>query len=175
MGDGGAVLTNDDTIAHKVKLLRNYGSSKKYYHDLAGTNSRLDELQAAFLRVKLKALDRCNDDRRYIASQYSYQLRDTSVQIPWTHPDVSPVWHLYVIRSNERDALKVHLEENGVSTVIHYPIPPHQQSCYRELYQNNLPIAEKYAREVLSLPIYPGLKDEEIQRVVNAIRSFRPS
>lgn len=172
LGDGGAVLTNDEDIAYKVKLLRNYGSSEKYHHNLAGSNSRLDELQAAFLRVKLRYLDQCNEERRDIASQYSHLLRDTSVQIPWTHPDVLPVWHLYVIRSKERDALKAHLEERGIATVIHYPIPPHQQSCYRDLHQQQLPIAEQCAREVLSLPIYPGLKDEDVQAIVNAVQSF---
>lgn len=172
LGDGGAVLTNDEEIAKKVKLLRNYGSSKKYQHDLAGRNSRMDELQAAFLRVKLRVLDRCNDERRHIASQYSHLLRDTSVQIPCTHPDVMPVWHLYVIRSNERDALKAHLEDRGIATVIHYPIPPHRQRCYRESHQQILPVAEQFAREVLSLPIYPGLTDEDVDRIANAIRSF---
>lgn len=172
LGDGGAVLTNDDEIAHKVRLLRNYGSAKKYHHEIAGSNSRLDELQAAFLRVKLMVLDRCNEERRRIATAYSQLLEGCCVQTPWTHPDGIPVWHLYVVRSPERDALKAFLEEQGIATVIHYPIPPHQQPCYRQFQQRSLPIAEQCASEVLSLPIYPGLSDEEVHSVVHAVRSF---
>lgn len=172
LGDGGAVLTSDDTIAEKVRLLRNYGSTKKYHHDLAGANSRLDELQAAFLRVKLKELDQCNEQRRQIASTYSRLLQDSCIQTPWCHPDIIPVWHLYVIRSSERNALKVHLEDQGIATVIHYPIPPHQQSCYLQFHGCYLPIADQLANEVLSIPIYPGLRDEEVLSVVDAIKSF---
>jgi dTDP-4-amino-4,6-dideoxygalactose transaminase len=172
LGDGGAVMTNDDTIALKVKLLRNYGSSQKYHHDIPGINSRLDELQAAFLRVKLRELDRCNEARRRIAASYTKFLERCPIHTPWTHPDVIPVWHLYVIRSKERDALKSYLEEQGIATVIHYPIPPHQQPCYREYEGHHLPIAEKCANEVLSLPIYPGLSDDEIKTIACAIGTF---
>ena len=172
LGDGGAVTTNDDTIAHKVKLLRNYGSSQKYHHDIPGTNSRLDELQAAFLRVKLNELDRCNEERRRIATSYSEQLEGCSILTPCFHPDVIPVWHLYVVRSVKRDALKAYLDEHGIATVIHYPIAPHHQPCYQEFRMHNLPIADQLAKEVLSLPIYPGLRDEEIQAVGHAVRAF---
>ena len=174
-GDGGAVLTNDREIALRVKFLRNYGSSKKYHHDLPGCNSRLDELQAAFLRVKLRVLDRCNEERRNIAGLYSELLSNSTVETPRGDSSGIPVWHLYVIRSKQRDALKMHLEERGIATVIHYPIPPHKQPCYREYQHLNLQIAVEHAETVLSLPIYPGLRDDEIQNVVNAIQEFKPT
>lgn len=170
LGDGGAVLTNDDTIAEKVKQLRNYGSKVKYQHDLLGYNSRLDEMQAAFLRVKLAALDEGNSRRREVADQYSKLLANTGIVLPYVPEYAEPVWHLYVIRSKQRDALKLHLEQQGVTTVIHYPIPPHQQVCYRDYAGQSLPVAEFLAGEVLSLPMFPALKTAEIDQVSAAIR-----
>ena len=172
LGDGGAVLTNDEAIADKVKQLRNYGSTIKYQHELAGYNSRLDELQAAFLREKLHFLDAWNKRRREIAVAYSASFANASIDCPFVPSYAEPVWHLYVIRSKKRDALKAHLEQNGIFTVIHYPTPPHRQVCYRGADFGFLPIAERMAAEVLSLPMSPDLQNEEVQRVVAAINAF---
>lgn len=172
LGDGGAVLTNDEAIARKVRTLRNYGSTVKYQHDFAGYNSRLDELQAAFLREKLKVLDNWNSLRRNVASAYATQLRGCSFEIPFV-PDYSePVWHLYVIRSKFRDSVKAYLESNGVSTVIHYPTPPHRQACYLEYAGHSLPISEALSSEVISLPMSPDLREEELMQVCLMLRSF---
>lgn len=168
LGDGGAVLTNDNAIAEKVKQLRNYGSKVKYQHDLVGYNSRLDEMQAAFLRVKLAVLDVWNARRREIAAQYSELLVNADIVLPYVPEYAEPVWHLYVIRSKQRDALKAHLEQQGVSTVIHYPIPPHRQGCYQGFQRHNLPIADIFAEEVLSLPMSPAMSDDEVELVVRA-------
>ena len=169
LGDGGAVLTNDDAIADKVKQLRNYGSKVKYQHDIAGYNSRLDEMQAAFLRAKLAVLDEWNARRRDIATTYSKLLAGADIVLPLVPEYAEPVWHLYVIRSKQRDALKAHLEQQGVSTVIHYPIPPHRQACYQGFQGYNLPIAEMLAEEVLSLPMSPAMSAEEVELVAHAI------
>lgn len=166
LGDGGAVLTNDIAIAKKVRLLRNYGSQEKYRHDLPGFNSRLDELQAAFLRVKLQYLDGWNDRRCAIASQYSTQLKGSELILPFVPEWAEPVWHLYVVRSQQRDALQKKLEQHNISTAIHYPRPPHLQACYKDFSSSNLPLAEKFAKEVLSLPISPTLDEVDVQSVV---------
>ncbi len=171
LGDGGAVLTNDDQVAEKVRQLRNYGSKVKYQHDIAGYNSRLDEMQAAFLRVKLSVLDQWNARRREIAVQYSKLLAGADIITPAVPDYAEPVWHLYVVRSKQRDALRAHLESQGVSTVIHYPTPPHLQGCYRDLGLGHLPVAEALANEVLSLPMSPMLTDEEIRHVVAQLRA----
>ena len=173
LGDGGAVLTNDDAIAGKVKQLRNYGSNIKYQHDLAGYNSRLDEMQAAFLRAKLAVLDEWNARRREIATQYSKLLAGADIDLPLISEYAEPVWHLYVIRSKYRDALKAYLEQQGVSTVIHYPIPPHRQTCYQDFKGHTLPIAERLAGEVLSLPMSSSLRAEEIEHVAKNVLGFQ--
>tara|TARA_R110001592_G_scaffold363300_1_gene683445 strand:- start:27675 stop:28793 length:1119 start_codon:yes stop_codon:yes gene_type:complete len=172
LGDGGAVLTNDETIANKVKQLRNYGSKVKYQHDLPGYNSRLDELQAAFLRVKLAKLDAWNVLRREVACQYSKLLANTNIGLPFVAEFAEPVWHLYVIRNKQRDTLKEHLEQQGVSTVIHYPTPPHLQACYQSFRGQHLPIAEMLANEVLSLPMSPVLDPVELEHVTKSIHGF---
>jgi len=172
LGDGGAVLTNDDTIAGKVRHLRNYGSKIKYQHDLIGYNSRLEEMQAAFLRAKLVMLDEWNARRKEIAAQYSKILAGAHIDVPRVPEYAEPVWHLYVIRSKHRDRLKAHLEEQGVSTVIHYPVPPHRQVCYQEFKGHTLPIAVMLAEEVLSLPMSPALKAEEVELVARTIVTF---
>jgi dTDP-4-amino-4,6-dideoxygalactose transaminase len=172
LGDGGAVLTNDDAIADKVRRLRNYGSTVKYQHELAGYNSRLDELQSAFLSEKLKVLDKWNAKRREIAATYSSLLDACDCVLPFVPEFAEPVWHLYVIRSKQRDALKAHLEQQGISTVIHYPTPPHQQACYPYYGNHALPVAEMLAGEVLSLPMSPDLREDEIDRVCKAVRGF---
>ncbi len=171
LGDGGAVLTSDDAIANKVRQLRNYGSTVKYKHDLAGYNSRLDEMQAAFLRAKLVVLDEWNVRRREIATQYSDLLVDAGIILPFVPEYVDPVWHLYVIRSKRRDTLKAHLEQQGISTVIHYPIPPHRQACYQDFQGHHLPIAEMLAEEILSLPISPVMSVNEVEFVARAMET----
>jgi len=169
LGDGGAVLTNDDEIASKVRRLRNYGSTVKYQHELAGYNSRLDELQAAFLRVKLSMLDAWNDRRREIADSYIRSLDDQRFGLPFVPDCTDPVWHLFVIRHARRDALRDHLTKNGVNTVIHYPIPPHLQACYAPFSTHHLPIAKQLAGEVLSLPMSPDMSEAEVGRVLEVL------
>lgn len=172
LGDGGAVLTSDPVIADKVRMLRNYGSREKYQHEIAGYNSRLDEMQAAFLRVKLSLMNEWNNARREIARQYSSQLNDTELVLPEVPGWAEPVWHLYVIRCKQREVLKRHLQENGVSTVIHYPVPPHRQLCYKGLIKEQYPVADLLSEEVLSLPISPTITPEEISYVTDVIRRF---
>lgn len=172
-GDGGAVLTNDASVAEKVMQLRSYGSKVKYQHDIAGFNSRLDEMQAAFLRAKLRVLEQWNKRRKEVAALYTELLGDIEeITLPLIKKGCESVWHLYVIRSKKRDALKEHLASHGIDTVIHYPIPPHKQECYREQYTESLPIAEQLAGEVLSLPMSPMLSDQEVDFVASSIREF---
>jgi dTDP-4-amino-4,6-dideoxygalactose transaminase len=163
-GDGGAITTNDPNIAETIRLLRNYGSRSKYEHEIAGCNSRLDPLQAALLRVKLKYLDGWNIRRREIADLYRNNLARFfhEICLP-TVPDwAEPVWHLYVIQTPKRDRIQEYLSNNGVATLIHYPKPPHLQAAYAPvgLAPESLPIAENLSKEVLSLPIYPGISTE---------------
>jgi dTDP-4-amino-4,6-dideoxygalactose transaminase len=172
LGDAGAVLTNDASIAEKVRALRNYGSRTKYQHDLLGCNTRLDEMQAAFLRVKLNNLDIWNERRRQIARHYSTHLQDTGLVLPGVPAWADPVWHLYVVRSSKREALRAHLAKSGISTAIHYPIPPHRQSCYPDFSNLRLPLSEKLSKEVLSLPLSPALTMREADEVAEALREF---
>ena len=169
LGDGGAVTTDDAALATAVRLLRNYGSARKYVHEQAGVNSRLDELQAAALRVKLRHLDAWNARRRAIAARYTEALRDT-VLVPAVAPAADPVWHLYVIRVPDRDALAARLAERGIETLVHYPTPPHLQAAFAGTYGPQ-PIAETLAREVLSLPIGPHLDDAAVDEVIAAVRA----
>jgi dTDP-4-amino-4,6-dideoxygalactose transaminase len=175
LGDGGAILTNDSFIAEEVRKLRNYGSSKKYHHDLIGFNTRLDELQAAFLREKLKVLDAWNMGRKKVAQQYLNHLSPEKV-IPPTIPEYSdPVWHLFVVLSDHRDELQKYLLSLGVNTGIHYPVPPHLQPCYQNIANGDFKIAERLSKEVLSLPISPLLQAETVKDIADAINNFRPS
>ena len=167
LGDGGAVTTSDESLARSLRLLRNYGSERKYVHEQAGVNSRLDELQAAVLRVKLRHLDSWNARRSAIAARYSAALSDV-VETPFVPSNVEPSWHLYVIRSPDRDALAARLEERGVETLIHYPTPPHRQPAFAS--EVSLPIAERLAAEVLSLPMGPHLSDADVDAVIAAVR-----
>lgn len=175
LGDGGAVLTNDATVAARVRELRNYGSKVKYKHDLAGYNTRLDEMQAAFLRVKLSVLDTWNQRRREIADTYGRTLSGCGLVLPVVPDHVQPVWHLYVVATAEREALRAHFERAGVATVIHYPIAPHKQSCYSEFAAHALPLAEQMAAEVLSLPMSPAMTQEEVAYVAQVIHDFAPT
>jgi dTDP-4-amino-4,6-dideoxygalactose transaminase len=175
LGDGGAVTTNDATLAQAVRTLGNYGSRVKYYNDVAGYNSRLDELQAALLSVKLPSLDAGNTQRKAIAAFYSEQLADLpgGIVLPLVPEWADPVWHLYVIRHPQRDALAKALAAAGVGTIVHYPVPPHLQPAYAELgfKQGDFPIAEAIHREVLSLPIGPTMTLEQAAEVVAALRT----
>lgn len=172
LGDGGAVLTPDRAIADKVRQLRNYGSSVKYRHELPGCNSRLDELQAAFLRAKLPLLDDWNARRTRLAARYTAALASSALQLPRPAAHLDSSWHLYVIRSNARDPLQAHLQEQGIESVIHYPVPPHLQACYRGQLPARFPLTEQLAREVLSLPMYPTLAQADQDRVIRAIGAF---
>jgi dTDP-4-amino-4,6-dideoxygalactose transaminase len=172
-GDGGAVTTNCAEIAEQVRLLGNYGSRIKYVNDEKGVNSRLDPIQAAALGVKLKVLDQWNARRKSIAARYGSALADTPLILPKVPEWADPAWHLYVVRCPDRDQLKRHLDAGGIQTLIHYPIPPHLQAAYRDLNmpRGSLPIAERLADEVLSLPIGPHLPDDDVDRVIAAIHS----
>lgn len=173
LGDAGAVTTNDDELAEKIRILRNYGSKIKYVNLFKGDNSRLDELQAAILRIKLKYLDADNAKRREISKYYRENIKNDRVILPQTIDELSHVWHLFVIRTENRDKLSDYLKENGINTMIHYPIPPHKQQAYSEFNHLHLPVTEKIHNEVLSLPISPVLKKEDVEKVVNAINNYK--
>ena len=175
LGDAGAVVTNNKELADKIRALGNYGSDYKYHHIYKGHNSRLDELQAAFLSVKLPHLDRMNEARRRIAKRYSEGIHNPRVITPYVMDDCVPVWHIYGVRCKERDALEKHLNEKGICTNKHYPIPMHLQACYRDLNipQGALPIAEEISATELSLPMYYGMTDEEIRYVIDAVNEFQ--
>jgi dTDP-4-amino-4,6-dideoxygalactose transaminase len=173
-GDGGMCVTNDGKIAEKLKLLRNYGQKTRYHHAIKGFNSRLDEIQAAILRVKLKHLDGWNKKRREIAGKYDVLLKGSDVIPPKAASYSNHIYHLYVIRTKKRDELQEHLKKNGINTIIHYPIPIHLQEAYADLgiKKGSLEISEKAAGEILSLPIFPELTDEEIETVAAKVKSF---
>ncbi len=172
-GDGGMVVTNNEEITERIKMLRNYGQSKKYYHDFMGYNSRLDEIQSAILRVKLRHLDEWNNKRREHAKLYNELLENVSgIKTPVEKDYTKHVYHLYVIRCKNRYELQQYLTSKGVSTGIHYPIPVHLQRAYKHLEYNKggFPITERYANEILSLPMFPELTDEEIKYICNRIK-----
>ena len=171
LGDGGAVTTNDPALAERIRVLRNYGSQLKYRNEVKGFNSRLDELQAAFLRVKLRRLDAWNQARQAIAERYLEHLGDSGLGLPWVPNWAAPVWHLFVVRSSRRDELQRDLGDMGIQTQIHYPIPPHLQTAYADLgiAEGSLPLAEAIHREVLSLPMGPGMAPEDSNRVIDAV------
>ncbi len=169
-GDGGAVVTNDDDIADKVRILRNYGSRSKYYNALKGFNSRLDEVQAAFLRVKLKKLDEWNERRSAAAKCYLSLLQDSKgLVLPYVPIWSEPAWHLFVIRHERRDDMQKHFSEAGIGTLIHYPVPPHLSEAYGNLYHCPLPLTEKIAETVLSLPIGPHISNDDIVFIGNIL------
>lgn len=174
-GDGGMVTTNDAEIADKVDILRRHGGKRRYYHEVLGFNSRLDEIQAAILRVKLPHLDRWEERRREIARHYDNLLADVpEVVTPFVLPGVQHVYHQYTIRARSRDDLAKYLQEQGIGSMIYYPLPLHLQKMYDSLgyAEGDLPESERAAREVLSLPMYPELGEEQIERIAGAIRSF---
>lgn len=174
LGDAGAVVTSNEDLAEIVRALGNYGSDYKYHHVLKGNNSRLDELQAAFLAAKLPHLDRMNEERRRIAHKYLDGIRNPKVVLPTVDDEMVPVWHIFGIRCAERDALETWLNERGVSTNKHYPIPMHLQECYSDLgfKRGDYPIAEEISETQLSIPMYYGMSDDEIDYVIESINLF---
>lgn len=175
-GDGGALTTNNKYYAEEFKVIRNYGSKRIHYeNEIIGMNSRLDELQAGMLRVKLKHLNELNDERRKIAKRYDEGINNSLIHPLMTRPGSYSVYHQYVVHCEKRDELMNYLKETGISTIIHYPIPPHLQAAYKYLgyKKGDLPISEKYAKEVLSLPMYNGMSEEEQDFVIERINSFK--
>ena len=175
LGDGGAITTNDSALADKLRTLRNYGSQLKYHNEIVGFNSRLDELQAAFLRTKLPLLDKDNQHRTEIAEIYQQGLGGLKeLTLPFISKDGNSAWHLYTIRHPQRDRLAEHLAKHGIATMIHYPIPPHLQPAYSSLgkKKGDYPITEKIHSEILSLPIGPTMPFEQVIKVISAVRQF---
>lgn len=174
-GDGGAIVTNDKVIAESVRVFRNYGSEKRYYNRVVGTNSRLDEIQAGLLRIRLSHLPELTDDKRRICLRYMEEIHNNSIQLPKLREGASHIWHQFVIRTDRRQELINYLNEKGIGTIIHYPIPPHLSEAYGYLnmHKGNLPITERYAESVLSIPLYNGMTEEEQTYVIKAINGFR--
>ena len=175
MGDGGAVTTNDSVIADRIRMLRNYGSREKYVNEVRGFNSRLDPLQAAVLRVKLKYLDEWNVRRKQVAGQYLEGFSDSGLMLPYVPDWADPVWHLFVVRHPQREVLQQHLQESGIETQIHYPIPPHKQQAYADFgfSDENLPLSSRMASELLSLPIGPHLDQSSVNSVISMVKSSK--
>lgn len=175
-GDGGCIVTADAELADKCRALRNYGSREKYHFEEVGMNSRLDELQAGLLRVKLTYLDELNAERREIAARYREGIRSPWARLPRVRPGAVSTWHQFVIHSPCRDQLRAYLLEKGIGTEIHYPIPPHLSQAYRHLGYGpgDFPLTERAAGEVLSLPMFNGIREDETRRVIEAINAFRP-
>lgn len=174
LGDAGAVVTNNKDYADKIRALGNYGSDYKYHHIYQGNNSRLDEMQAAFLSAKLPHLDRMNKERRRIADMYMKGINNQKIICPYIPEDVVPVWHIFAVRTEKRDELAAFLEEKGIHTNKHYPIPMHLQRCFEDLNikEGELPIAETISRTELSLPMYYGMTDEMVSCVIDAVNAF---
>ena len=173
-GDGGAIATNSAALAHKLRVFRNYGSQKRYYNECIGVNSRLDELQAGLLRIRLKYLDEMNAERNAIAARYSAEINNPQLRLPETRPGAYNIWHQYVVRCGRRDALQEHLLSRGIHTIIHYPIPPHLSEAYAYLGlgEGSLPQTEALSRTVLSIPMYNCMTPEEQAYVIGALNEF---
>jgi dTDP-4-amino-4,6-dideoxygalactose transaminase len=174
-GDSGMIVTEDRELAEKLRMLRNYGQPKKYHHEMVGVNSRMDEIQAAILRVKLKRLDNWNENRRLAARLYNELLSRSGVVTPIERYYAKHVYHLYVIRSNKREELQSHLSAKGIQTQVHYPVPVHRQKPYLDSASEvSLPVTERICNEVLSLPMHPWLTEDEVSSIVKAIRELFP-
>ena len=173
-GDAGAIVTNDDRIAEDTRVFRNYGSEKRYYNKVVGTNSRLDEMQAGFLRIRLKYLDELAQEKKGICERYLQEMQNDKLTLPRTREGATHIWHQFVIRTEERDELIRYLEEKGIGTIIHYPVPPHLSEAYQylNLREGSLPVTEKYANTVLSLPLYNGMTEEEQEYVIDKVNHF---
>lgn len=175
LGDAGGITTDDDALADFCRTYRNYGSKTKYYNEMAGSNSRLDELQAALLRIKLRHLDAWNAERTVLANHYLRLLADVpGLQLPALAPGCTSVWHLFVVLTERRDALQAFLKEKGIQTMIHYPVAPHLQQAYADagFQQGQFPLAERIARTCLSLPIFPGMTLEQVEQVCEEVKAF---
>ncbi|CAN5496459.1 DegT/DnrJ/EryC1/StrS family aminotransferase [soil metagenome] len=173
LGDAGAVSTRDEQLAITIRSLANYGSKKKYENQYQGLNSRLDEIQAAILNIKLQYIDKENAKRRAIVAQYNRYIINSQIQLPdYPANEYSHVWHVYVIRTKNRDDLQKYLHKNGIETLIHYPIPPHKQEAYKDWNQLSFPITEKIHNEILSLPISPVMSQTEVDYIINTIAGF---
>jgi len=172
LGDAGAILTNDDLLADTLKTIRNYGSKERYIHSLQGVNSRLDEIQAAMLRVKLKYLDKEINIRRSIASQYIENISNSYIELPQCTEKDRHVWHLFVVRSQLRDQLQKYLAKNRVQSLVHYPIPAHKQKAYSNFNNLHLPITEMLSETVLSLPMSPTMTESDISSVIECMNNF---
>ena len=173
-GDAGAIVTNDDKIAEDFRVFRNYGSEKRYYNKIVGANSRLDEMQAGLLRVRLSHAAAMEEERIHIAERYAAEIKNPKIELPKVRENSTAVWHQYVIRCEERDRLIQYLDEKGIGTIIHYPIPPHLSEAYGYLGygEGSFPITEKCAKTVLSIPMYVGMTEEEQTQVIEAINAF---
>lgn len=173
-GDAGAITTNDDKIAEDVRVFRNYGSEKRYYNKVVGANSRLDEIQAGFLRVRLQHLDELAEEKKKICERYLEELKNDKIELPKIREGATHIWHQFVIKTDYRDELMQYLEDKGIGTIIHYPIPPHLSEAYQYLgmREGSLPITEKYAKSVLSIPLYNGMTKEEQDYVIKMINEF---
>ena len=172
LGDGGAITTDDENLTATIKALRNYGSHKKYENRYRGLNSRLDEMQAALLSVKLKYLNESNKKRGKVAKAYLNEIKNPKITLPMIMPNNHHVWHLFVIRTPEREKLQTYLTKNGIQSMIHYPLPPHKQEAYKELRALKLPITESIHEEVLSLPIHECLSDKDVATIIKVINDF---
>lgn len=174
LGDAGATITNNEELANKIRALGNYGSDYKYHHIYKGHNSRLDELQAAFLSAKLPLLDKINDERRRIASRYISEIKNDKIILPYISDECVPVWHIFGVRCNCRDRLDKYLTEKEIGTNKHYPIPIHMQDCYKDLEykKGDFPIAEEISETELSIPMYYGMTEEQIQHVIDCVNGF---
>lgn len=172
IGDGGAVTTNDEELFNKIKAIANYGSDRKYHHIYKGVNSRLDEIQAAVLDVKLKHLDSDNNKRREISKYYRENIKNSKIILPETYDEKSHVWHIFAVRTQNRDEFQKYLTEKGIQTIIHYPTPPHKQGAYKEWNNLSFPITEEIHNTILSLPISPVMTDSEIEKVVEVVNEY---
>jgi dTDP-4-amino-4,6-dideoxygalactose transaminase len=172
LGDAGAVVTNDDELASAVRAIANYGSHVKYQNKYQGVNSRLDELQAALLGVKLKTLDKDTEVKRAIANRYLNEISNDKIKLPKVSDQCAHVWHLFVVRTKDRNELQQYLTDNDIQTVIHYPIPPHKQEAYKEWNELSYPISEQIHAEVLSLPLSPVMPVEEVNKVIEALNNY---
>lgn len=174
-GDAGALVTNDPKIAEETRIYRNYGSEKRYYNKVVGANSRLDELQAGLLNVRLGHMDEITEERKRLCANYTSRLHNPSIYLPKERKNTSTVWHQYVIRCDRREELIAYLNEKQIGTIIHYPIPPHLSEAYQYLghKKGEFPITENYAETVLSIPLYNGMTQQEQQYVIDAINAFQ--
>ena len=172
IGDGGCITTNDEKLYNKIKALANYGSDRKYHHIYKGVNSRLDEIQAAVLDIKLKYLDEDNNRRREIAKYYINNIKNPKIILPKTYDEKAHVWHVFVVRTENRDNFQKYLADNNIQTIIHYPTPPHKQEAYKEWNNLSYPITEEIHNTVISLPISPVMDDTEVKKVVEVINNY---